>query len=387
MIIISSIRWQSVVDFSVLVAALYILLLWARETRALRSAIAIVGLHLGALCAAHLDLTITSWMFDGAALALIGLLVLLFQDELRRSLLRLDTIVQLRFHPPVVSKESWNNIARATFDMASRHTGALMVVTRKNSVSELVSNGVSIDAAVSRELLEAIFLKDSPIHDGAVIIERDKIAKAGVVLPLTNREDVRADFGTRHRAAMGLAEKCDAAVLVVSEERGEVSLIEGRQVRRVPDIFTLERDLQRFEPGRKRSFNARLNALLFANLKYRLAAVGLASAILGLSSLSSGMTVKDVVVPVEFSSVPTNLYIVSQPVRSVNVQLRGNDWVMRPMMSGLTVNLDLTGLEEGPHTIPVSSNELRLPPGVAVEHVWPQSVSIRLARRDLAPVR
>ena len=379
--LLQSLRWQSFVDFFVLAFALYLLLLWAWEARALRFAIAVVGLHAGALYATHFDLPITSWVLDGASIAVIGLLLLLFQSELRRSLLRLDSIVRLGLHPPAATV-SQTAIARAAFELARHRLGALMVLTRKNPIEGLVSKGVKLDAEVSSELLEATFRKDSPIHDGALIIERDRVAFAGVVLPLTEREDVRTDFGTRHRAAMGLAERCDAMVVVVSEERGEVSLIDANRVVAVPDVATLVESLNSLAPKRTRSWGASLRAIVTANWRFRLAALSLAGLVWGLSLITSDTIIRNLTVPVEFSNVPATLYILNQPARTVNVELRGNQWVMGSVISGLTAILDLSGADEGVHTISLSSETLRLPPGVVAERISPQFITVRLARKN-----
>ena len=122
-------------------------------------------------------------------------------------------------------------IAEAMFDLARDRIGALVVIVRRDAILELLEGGVALGAEISSELLKAIFQKDSPLHDGAVIIDGDRALKAGVVLPLTQRQNVASFYGTRHRAGMGLAERCDALVTVVSEERGEVSLMLGRDVR------------------------------------------------------------------------------------------------------------------------------------------------------------
>ena len=113
--------------------------------------------------------------------------------------------------------------------------GALIVVARRNAVTELVSGGITLEPQFQSEILQAIFQKTSPVHDGAVIVRGDRIMRAATVLPLTERERVPSYYGTRHRAAMGLSERCDALVVVVSEERGEVKLMEGRRIVRFDD--------------------------------------------------------------------------------------------------------------------------------------------------------
>jgi diadenylate cyclase len=154
---LSELRWQDIVDLLVLSLALYVLLLWARQTRALRFAVIIVGLHACALWAMHFDLKITGWVLEGASLAVIGLLILLFQEEVRHSVVRFDSTVRLRLSKPSASNKACAAIGQAVFAMARGHIGALIVVTRKDPITDLVSGGVKVDAALSHELLEAIF--------------------------------------------------------------------------------------------------------------------------------------------------------------------------------------------------------------------------------------
>jgi len=382
MLLINWLRWQNVVDFIVLSLAFYLILLWAKQTRALHLALLIVGFHAAALGAGHFDLTITSWVFEGACLAVIGLLVLLFQAELQHSLLRLDSIAHLRFHAPAASIRTYDAIVAAMFGMAQGHIGALIVLTRKDPIGNLVSNGIRIDAEVSKGLIEAIFRKDSPIHDGAVLIEGERIAYARLVLPLSGREDVPTEFGTRHRAALGLAEGSDALVLVASEERGQVVVMDGRDIHAMPDEAALRQALYRLHPQRPASIGSSVRRLLFANVRYRISAVGLASLIWGVSFLGGGTTVKTVIAPIEFANVPAGLSISNHPLSTVSVQLRGNSWVMNPVMSSLTAHVDLSGLGEGWHTIRLSSPGLKLPPGVRAERLAPETISLRLAKRS-----
>jgi hypothetical protein len=179
---------------------------------------------------------------------------------------------------------------------------------------------------------------------------------------------------------LGLAEGSDALVLVASEERGEVVVIDGREIHAMADEAALRQALYRLHPERPASRWSSVRRLLFANIRYRLSAVGLASLIWVVSFLGGGTTVKDVVVPVEFANVPAGLYISNQPLNAVSVQLRGNSWVMNPAMSGLTAHVDLSGLGEGWHSIRLTSAGLQLPPGVRAERLAPETISLRLTR-------
>ncbi len=238
------IRWQSTVDFLVLAAAIYVLLRWARQARAVRIALAILGLNSGALLARNYDLTITSWVLSTAGLLAVAVLLVVFQPELRHTFMRLDAVMRSGWSDRGKAEPARRAIAEAAFSLAGQRIGALIVLVRRASIAELIQGGTRLGAEVTRELLEAIFQKTSPLHDGAAIVDGNSITRAGAVLPLTQRSDVPEFYGTRHRAAMGLADRSDALVIAVSEERGTVTLIEDARSLSVPGPEELAEALQ-----------------------------------------------------------------------------------------------------------------------------------------------
>jgi len=246
-------RWQNGVDFVVLAVALYALLQWARGTRALRVVLVILALHASARLAWRFELTISGWLLDIASFLLILVLLFFFQPELRRAFLRLDSLLGLGLRPAKELESSHEAVSRAAFAMAAERVGALIVLARRDAIGQQVSGGTSLGAEISPEILRAIFLKTSPMHDGALLIEGDRISKAGVVLPLTQREQVPLEYGTRHRAAIGLTEESDALAVVVSEERGEISLSRHGQISRGLTSDDLRHRLQRLILARRRS--------------------------------------------------------------------------------------------------------------------------------------
>jgi diadenylate cyclase len=246
------IRWQVVADFLVLSVAFYALLCWARSARAMRIALGIIGLRALSLLAQRLDLVITSWVLDASAVLAILVLLLIFQPELRRAFMQLDSTLKLWPRPAVVGAQTSQAIASAAFALARNQLGALLVITRRDSIGDLLEGGVAIGADTSSELIEAIFQKVSPLHDGAAIITGDRLLKTNVVLPLTKRHDLPTFYGTRHRAAVGLAERCDALVVAVSEERSQVTLMDGAGIfhMRDPEQFTATLNGLSVPPGR-----------------------------------------------------------------------------------------------------------------------------------------
>jgi uncharacterized protein (TIGR00159 family) len=238
-------HWQNIVDFTVLVTVVYWFLNWARQTRVLRLLMGIGAMVLMGSLAGHLELVITAWILHLAAIASVLLLVVVYHTEIRHALSRLDPLNRLVRALPLESTSDATAIAEAAFLLAANHRWALIVLTAWDQLENLLTGGVALGGAISRQILEAIFRKMSRVHDGAVIVEDGRIARVGVFLPLTRREDLALHFGTRHRAALGLTEQSDARVIVVSEERGEVSVAEGPTIRRVESAADLAVQIQR----------------------------------------------------------------------------------------------------------------------------------------------
>ena len=172
------------------------------------------------------------------------ILAVIFQTDLRRALLALGK------RSPLTSDlegdvETVEEILKALRDMADKQIGALIVLVRHIPLDHIINVGTQIDAKVTSELLNSIFLPYSPIHDGAVIIENGKLTKAGCLLPLSQNPDIAKSFGTRHRAALGLSELSDSYVLVVSEETGKISLVHDAKISYDIEYGELRRTLKK----------------------------------------------------------------------------------------------------------------------------------------------
>jgi uncharacterized protein (TIGR00159 family) len=387
MILLTAIRWQVVADYLILAGAFYVLLRWARSARALRVALGVVGLHVLALLARNLDLVITSWVLDASAILAILVLLLIFQPELRRAFMRVDSALRRWPRPLVVGSQTNRAIANAAFELAGSHLGALLVITRQDSIGELVDGGIVLGAAVSEELVEAIFQKLSPLHDGAVIIEGDQLTRANTVLPLTRRQDLPNFYGTRHRAGAGMAERCDALIIVVSEERAEVTLMDAAKIRHIenPEQFlaTLEGLLS---PVQHETFAVHLRRAFTANLRLKFAALGLAAVVWSMSFLASGTTIRTLSAPVEFANVPSGTEVDEQSTDTLEIQLRGSPWIMESVSPGaLVARFDLGRLHTGWHTLRFQPDSLDLPPGIRVDRVTPDMLRVEVVQSGAHP--
>lgn len=380
MLAISRFHWQSAVDFLVLAVALYFLLRWSRQTRALRLALSILALRVAALLARQLDLLITSWVLDAATVITILALLVVFQPELRRAFMRFD----IRGRPRQREQRSaLSAISTAAWSLAEARCGALIVLARKDSLAELMTPGIPLNGQISPEVLIAIFQKGSPVHDGAAVIEADVIARVGAILPLTIRTDVPDQYGTRHRAGMGLAERSDALAIVVSEERGEVTLMSETRARLVADRDALVTALtalsDRSEPVRRRTRR-------LPQFGLQATAVALAALVWGVTFLFPGRSVQVRTVPVELRNVPPGLIVSGQSSATLQVWLRGSQFLFDTVNLGsVAARCDLSAAHEGVNVIPLSAETVDTPFGITVEALAPRQVRVQLLNASRAP--
>ncbi len=240
--VVSSIRWNDVLDILIVSVIIYYLLKFLIGTRGWQILIGIFLILSVWLIARILDLRTVLWIFDNLWSVGIFLIIVLFQPELRRGLAKLGEtgLFKSLF---LSRKKAVDEVIRAATFLAERKIGALIVFERSIDLDNYTEGCVKINADVSIELLISIFIPQTPLHDGAVIIRDQKIATARCFLPLTINPNIPQNIGTRHRAGIGISEETDAVALIVSEERGEISLAVDGKLYRNLDSITLKQKL------------------------------------------------------------------------------------------------------------------------------------------------
>ncbi len=224
----------------------YIVLKLLRGTRAMPLVKGIVFLLVATALSNFLSLRAVHYILTSIGTYGVIMIIVIFQPELRRALEQMGSAdIRKWFYFEQVDESFVDRIVTAVYKMSKEKTGALIVFERDMSLDVIMATGVAIDAKVSAELVENIFVPDTPLHDGAMVIRNGKIASASCILPITNREDLEREYGTRHRAAIGLSEQYDAIVVVVSEETGKVSLIINGKIIRGLKEDTLTKELKR----------------------------------------------------------------------------------------------------------------------------------------------
>lgn len=231
-------------DSIILAALIYLFSLMIRRDVAARLLVVMGVLVVLSLAARISSFTPLIRVIDVIILSTPVVLAIIFQNDLRRALLMLGKRQQQAADQPA-DDGTVDEVLRALSDLANRQIGALIVVARQQPIEHLIQVGTDIDAKVTSELLNSIFLPYSPIHDGAVILHQSKITRAGCLLPLSHNPDIAKSFGTRHRAALGLSELSDALILVVSEETGKISAVHDSKITYDIDMTDLKKRLKK----------------------------------------------------------------------------------------------------------------------------------------------
>ena len=247
-------RWQDAVDILIVAAVIYWIILLIRGTRSFQMLIGLVLLILVLLISQMGGLTTMHWILNNFLSSIILIIVVVFQSDIRRALSTVGKnpfsfVASFPHGAPIVEE-----IIDAALSMSRRQIGALIVLEREAEVDNHVEVGVTIDAAVTKELITCIFSPPSPLHDGAILIQGGRLTAARCFLPLTANPRVLNTVGTRHRAALGLTEETDAVVVVVSasEEKGAISLAIGGKLTRNLDAGRLRRVLYNIFVGKKK---------------------------------------------------------------------------------------------------------------------------------------
>ena len=378
------VRWQDIVDVLVLTFVLFRLTVWLRGTVALQVLAGMLALAAAAFAADQIGLLLTAYLLRALGAVATLVVVVVFRNEIRRALSQVNPLRLWRdrrswtaSHAPATAAEV---LAHGAFELARRRIGALIVIRQADPIDEHLTGGVQLDARPSVELIEAVFHPTSPIHDGAAVIEGGRVALAGCFLPLSTSLSLPDGFGSRHRAACGLSEVCDATVLVVSEERGAVSLVRGGQVHDQESAPALAAFLA--GPGDAERAAAQG---IRAHARRRILDAGLLVAIFALvvgawyAVVGEPGTVVTHMVSVELRNVPGDLQVDPPHPDRIAVHLRGP----RTRLEGIRATdieawVDLSGATAGRRR---RSLEASAPTGVEVTEIVPPSVSIRLRPR------
>ena len=396
------IPWSHLVDIGLMWFLVYHVYVRFRGTQAMRLLVRVFLVWLAYLAAQAAGLRLTSFLLWALWIAVLILFLINFQEEIRRIFLRLNPMQPLallmrRALRVRLPEEGLVALVQSAFGLAQRRTGAIMILERRDPIEPLLrSPGEVIRADIRPGLLETIFFNGTPYHDGAAAVRDGRVDRVGCVLPLSENRELPAEYGTRHRAAAGLTEKCDALAVVVSEERGEVSAVEGGQIKTLetPEELTswlmARLQAQRTEPARRWAVS---RETLTHNWRPKLIALGAVAALWLLGGeqrenprnilLRLGGGAEEIFsVPVSYYNIPDGLELGRASARSAVVRLGGSRDILNFLDPGrLRIWVNLQGAREGESRHPITERHIDLPGRVRLLGVDPAEIEVRLTSR------
>ncbi|MBN2417819.1 MAG: diadenylate cyclase [Deltaproteobacteria bacterium] len=384
--LINTIRWQDVLDILLISYILFRLYVLFKGTNVFRVLIGIAILWFCQKIAYSMGLIVTSWAVQAFTAVAPIIIIVIFRNEIR-TVLQAKNFKALFWDAPHYDLETpVDIISESIFEMASKGTGAIMVIPGKEDISESVHSGVKWDGKITKEMILSIFWHENPVHDGAAVIIGDRITQVGAVLPLSHRKDMPSYYGMRHRAAAGLSEATDAMVILSSEERrnvivakaGNISIINNRK--ELCSYINSHLEIPEEKSTDKRKQNIELATAAIVSLVF----------ITGIwLSFTRGIdTYITLDVPVEYTnSNPAEIIVAETPVKKVSLDLSGSGRLLKNLVPGqVKVGIDLGTGEIGRNVYNITSENITMPPGVFIRNTTPSSVDIildKLARKNV----
>jgi diadenylate cyclase len=376
-IFFSSLRWQDILDVFINSYILFRLYALFRGTATFRVLVGLAFLWFFQRLATSLGLIVTSWAFQGITTAAAFIIIVIFRNEIRTVFQTKNMRAIFWGVPQKINKASIEVLSDVVFDLSETRVGALLVYPGKDDLDEHVQNAIPWNGLVSKEMIKSIFWRGNPVHDGAAIVEGDRVSHVACILPLSLRDDLPASFGTRHRAAAGLSEKSDALVVVVSEETGRVATVKGGEFSypksRAELKGILEDHVGRKTFSSKADKNERYEMITAVCLSFLLISIIWFSYTRGLDTLVSFE------VPIQFTGRSPGVDIVGSSDDVVRVHISGAGKLIGSVRPNqIAVNIDLGSVPLGVNTLRILPNDVTLPPGITLDRVTPSEIEITL---------
>ena len=374
---IFSIRLQDFLDIAISSYILFRLYVLFRGTNVFRVIAGIALLWCFQRISVTLGLIVTSWAMQGIIALAAIIIIIVFRNEIRSVLQAKNLRAILWGFPGGETKTPIEIIVESVYDLSRKGIGALLVFPAKENLEDVLQSGIPLNGLVSKEMITSIFWHGNPVHDGAAVISGDRIVEVGAILPLSHRDDLPSHYGTRHRAAAGLAEATDALAVIVSEERGSVLSAKGSDISEAQSKAELARILQEHVGIAAESSDNN------SRKKTEIAVAAVASVLIvsGLwISFSRGQeTLIDLEIPVEYTGRDPGMEIIDTSVNTVRLQLGGSGALIKSAgPEQVKVALDLGNAVVGNNTFTITNDNITLPPGVYLKSVMPSVVDVNL---------
>ena len=377
---IKSVRIQDILDIVIIAVMIFALLMWFK-TRASRFVlIGIILLGVIYVAARFFQLYLTTIVLQGFFAILLFVLVVIFQEDLRGFFERLAMLGNIRkiIQPLSALEGTAEIIAQTAVNLAKKNIGALIVLQGDDPLDRHINGGTALDGIVSDPLLESIFDPHSVGHDGAVIINGDRVTMFGCHLPLSINTAKYGSLGLRHTAALGMAERSDALCIVVSEERGTISLAQQEELTGVKNAAALHEALEKFyirnAPVRKSSPPI---TWLKENTREKIIAIVLACILWVAFGYQRDILRRDFIIPIDYKNIPSNWKIDEPQVAEVKVILQGPAQAFQLFDErSLKLSLDLSALAEKKREFTLAKDMLNAPSSLSVAEITPARIRV-----------
>jgi diadenylate cyclase len=386
--LLAELRLTDLIDILIVASLIWFVIAWFRTSQA---RLALMGLAaLGVLfgLARGLELQLTTSLLQGFFAVLAVMLVVVFQEDLRR-LFEGIAVWGLRRGAPHPPPDVERALVRALFQLAQAKVGALVILPGREPLDRHLDGGIHLDGRLSEQLILSLFDPQTPGHDGGVLVHGTRVSRFGVHLPLSTDWDRLGGGGTRHAAALGLAERCDAMCLVVSEERGEVSIAQDGEIQGVATAEDLALALKRFIGHSTRSAGPSgledLVGRLRAGWREGLVALGLATSVWYVAVPGGAVETMERRVPVKVENLPEGFELVAVEPADVAIRLEGprRDLYMAGS-DDLFVRVDALLVQLGRRTFALELDQIESPEGIHALSVEPAKVKISVKRSSEA---
>jgi len=389
-LIFSSISGREVLDIFLVSLAIYVILLFVKQTRSyfvLTVSLALIALN---FFSQDLNLTLTRYILQPLSTLTFIIIAIVFQREIRRFFRWITTGQQHLFDKThTMSRGVSGEIAEALLRMAQKKIGAIIVFTGKQEIDDIIEGGQMLNGMITKEVLLSIFDTGSAGHDGAVIIENDLIKMFGVHLPLARNYNYNfSKSGTRHRAATGITEDTDSIAFVVSEERGVISIARGGVLEKIKDEDSLREILRKLTGESENIPQGFWHYFILKNAPTKATAIAVSLCLWTILVMQTGIVKKEYSVPLSFQLLPNQYEIDSKAGKTqINVILQGRGRDITTFdATKLEVKIDARDFATGTIPIRITNEMITVPSYLLVTEIDPQEVKVLIKEKSASEI-
>lgn len=381
--ILSALYINNIIDILLISLCVYVILIFIKQTRSffiLSAFIILFGLN---FISEKFDLTLTRQLFQPLLTFFIAVFVIVFQPEIRKFFKWISSGRPVSFKKALALPENnIQTIVRSVFEMAKKKVGAILVIPGEYPLDDLLEGGFPLNGKISLPLILSIFNSSTPGHDGAILIEGSEVKMFGLHLPLAREFNEYGRVGTRHRAGAGITEKTDALSIIVSEERGEVSISLKGKLQKVKTPEELADIIAKFtnehiDSSENTKNKNTLNYFIFRNGIYKVLSVFISITLWFFVVYQEGVIKLNFAIPIEYRSINNNLTIKSSYPETIDVTITGKNRDVSGLKSNdIKIVLDGTSIKSGENILSIKQDNIQIPSYVKLGNFTPKSIKV-----------